>query len=79
MLSKPEALAKLKKEFPNRVPKFLAPQGNLYIFVAPDPSDVEEGMSDPFFSVNSQTGEVKEFSIYGTIGNELALALGIQK
>jgi len=69
MYSIAEATELLKKAYPERdriVPPVVY-QGN-YLFQAYDDSDELEGMMDPYFTVNRETGDVSEFSII-TDGN----------
>lgn len=63
MLSEQEAIAALKKLNPERVPKRIIRYKGLYIILAPGP-DPMEGNFDPFFSVDMETGAVREYSIF---------------
>lgn len=64
MLTEQEALAALKKVFPDCVPQKIITHENLYIILAPRPSDVLEGNFDPYFSVDINTGEARDYSIF---------------
>lgn len=65
MLSIADAKDVIKKAFPNRNPKFLAPYGpRLYIFEASNPDDPLEGNMDPYYSVDKVRGTLSEFPIY---------------
>lgn len=80
-LSKTEALKVFTSVFPTR-DDILGPieYNGLYIVQAIDTSDVEEGDSDPFFSINPETSEVRDFSIFtdGNIGEVLKLFRGLK-
>ncbi len=52
----------VKKTFPEGKITSNIEYKNLYIFQVFNPFPGEEGM-DPFFSVNKQTGEIRDFSI----------------
>lgn len=67
MLSEKEATAKIRAVFPNRTIEPPIEYQGLFIFQAFS-SDPLEGQLDPFFSVNKETGEVRDFSII-TDGN----------
>lgn len=67
MLTKESALVIIKKIFPNADIKPPVIYKDFYLFqVFTD--DPEEGDQDPFFSVNQETGEVRDFSVI-TDGN----------
>ena len=62
MLSEQEAIAKLKT-FVDCDPLKIIVYGNLYLILAPR-SDPDEGIWDPYFSVDMNTGETRDYSIY---------------
>jgi hypothetical protein len=63
MLSSEEAISKLKLIAPDRNPEKIITYNNLYLIFAPS-SDPDEGMWDPYFSVDMTTGETRDYSIY---------------
>lgn len=63
MLSEQYAIAKLKKFMPDHNPQKIIVYGNLYLIFAPG-SDPDEGVWDPYFSVDMNTGEARDYSIY---------------
>lgn len=63
MLSSDEALAKLKATAPNREPQKIITYNDLYLILAPS-TDPDEGLWDPFFSVDMSTGATRDYSIY---------------
>lgn len=63
MLDIKTAAMLLKKQFPERTIKVGVEYRDLYVFLAPDPNDTQEGESDPFFSVDRNLGDVSDFSI----------------
>lgn len=63
MLSSDEAIAKLKQLAPDRNPEKLITYNGLYLIMAPS-SDPDEGVWDPYFSVDMNTGETRDYSIY---------------
>ena len=62
MVSIIEAEKVIKRELPEGKVVDRAPYKNLFIFVVDVPSEGEE-MMDPYYSVNKETGEFKEFSV----------------
>lgn len=62
MLSEREAIGKLKLVFPDCNPEKIITYGNLYLILAPR-SDPVEGVWDPYFSVDMNTGEARDYSI----------------
>jgi hypothetical protein len=64
MLSKAEAIARLKAQNDRVVPKKIIIFGDLYIILAPRKDDPIEGNFDPFWSVDMNTGEVSGYSIF---------------
>lgn len=62
MLSETQATQALDKAFPGRKIEPPISYRGLYVFKAISP-DPDEGDFDPFFSVNQQTGEVRDFSV----------------
>lgn len=62
MLSEAEATIKLQAVFPDRSIEPPIKYNGLFIFQAFSPDPIE-GEFDPFFSVNMETGEVRDFSI----------------
>lgn len=73
MLSKEEASAKLLELLPQRTIEKVVEFGDLYIIQAFHP-DPQEGQYDPFFSVNKETGEARDFSWITDGGPELERA-----
>jgi hypothetical protein len=67
MLTDTQALAVLQKAFPDAKVEPFIPYHGLLLFKVFEP-DPEEGEFDPFYSVDPQNGEIKEFSIL-TDGN----------
>jgi hypothetical protein len=63
MLSSEEAIAKLKLIAPDRVPHKIITYNNLFLILAPS-TDPDEGAWDPYFSVDPNTGEARDYSIY---------------
>lgn len=63
MLSPEEAIAKLKLVAPDRNPEKIITFSGLYLILAPS-EDPDEGLWDPFFSVDMNTGETRDYSIY---------------
>lgn len=62
MISLDEATKIIKVELPFGKIQAVVVYENLYIFQVFG-EDPDEGIMDPFFSVNKETGEFKEFSI----------------
>lgn len=62
MLSSDEALAKLTAMAPDRVPQKIITYNGLYLIFAI--ADSDEGLWDPYFSVDPNTGETRDYSIY---------------
>ncbi len=62
MLSLDKATGIVKETFPLGTINSNVDYKNLYIFQVFNPFPGEEGM-DPFFSVNKETGEIRDFSI----------------
>lgn len=62
MLDQSTAQKRLKKALPNGKVQAVVTYKDLYLFQVFD-DDPDEGEYDPFYSVNRQTGEVREFSI----------------
>ena len=57
-----EAERIIKQEFPEAtIPSFIS-YGNVFVFIVFF-SDPDEGIFDPFYSVDKTTGEVSEFSV----------------
>lgn len=65
MLTEEQALLKIREVFPDSDLEVTGPvnYNDLYLFRVIDTSDPIEGMWDPFFSVDKETGEVRDFSI----------------
>lgn len=63
MLSEQEAISKLKLIAPDRNPEKIITYNGLYLILAPG-SDPDEGLWDPYFSVDMNTGEARDYSIY---------------
>lgn len=63
MLSEREAIGKLKLFNPDCHPAKIIIYNGLYLIFAPQ-SDPYEGALDPYFSVNINTGETRDYSIY---------------
>lgn len=63
MLSEREAIGKLKMLMPDRTPLKIITWNDLYLIQAPS-SDPIEGEWDPYFSVDMNTGETRDYSIY---------------
>jgi hypothetical protein len=63
MLSQEEAVQAAQKQFPNRTVSFYLKYRDLYLVTAIDESDPVEGDYDPYYSVNPDTGEIREFSV----------------
>lgn len=58
-----EAERIIKQEFPEAtIPSFIS-YGNVFVFMVFS-SDPDEGIFDPFYSVDKTTGEVAEFSVF---------------
>lgn len=57
-----QAQTNLVKFYPQATIKVWTPYQNLYLFRVEHPS-VEEKDYDPFFSVDKDTGEVRDFSV----------------
>lgn len=72
MLNDAQALMEIKKALPEIPVKAWSKYRNLYIFRVEWPSPIEKDY-DPFFSVNSDTGEVRDFSVL-TDGNVSEIA-----
>lgn len=64
MLSKQEALAKLKKFEPIATPEKIIVFNGLYLILAPVKDDPIEGNFDPFYSVDMETGAVRDYSLF---------------
>ncbi len=62
MLSPAEAIKIVNKNHPTGIVQAYVDYGNLYLFQVFNQRPGEEIM-DPFFSVDKQTGEYREFSI----------------
>lgn len=73
MLSKEEASVKLLEALPERTIEKVVDFDNFYVFQAFHPDPIE-GQYDPFFSVNKETGEVRDFSWITDGGPELERA-----
>lgn len=77
MMTEEEAVIRLEEEIPGVVIAARARYQNLYLFriVMPDPLEADY---DPFFSVDVETGEVRDFSVL-TDGDmtEIAAAFGV--
>lgn len=67
MLTEAQAQALVEKALPGVPIKAWAQYGDLYLFRVQYP-DLEEADFDPFFSVDTKTSEVKDFSVI-TDGN----------
>lgn len=63
MLTQIQALALVKSKFPDSRVLFFLEYRNLFLFQVFDDQDEEEGEFDPYYSVNPQTREIKEFSV----------------
>lgn len=63
MLSDADATILAKRNLPGRELSKPVPYRGLFLFIATDPNDPDEGDFDPFYSVNQSTGEFKEFSV----------------
>lgn len=63
MLSPDEAIAKLKLIAPDHIPLKIVVYNGLYLIQAPS-TDPNQGWWDPFFSVDQNTGEAQDYSIY---------------
>lgn len=63
MLSSDEAISKMKQIAPDRNPEKIITYNGLYLIFAPG-SDSDEGIWDPYFSVDMNTGETRDYSIY---------------
>ena len=62
MIDLVEAERIIKQEFPEAtIPSFIS-YGNVFVFMVFS-SDPDEGIFDPFYSVDKTTGEVAEFSV----------------
>lgn len=62
MFSQIQAQSNLSKFYPDASIKVWASYKDLYLFRVEHPS-LEEKDFDPFFSVNDNTGEVRDFSV----------------
>ncbi len=80
MLSLDKATEIVKKAFPKGKIESSIDYKNLYLFQVFNPFPGEEGM-DPFFSVNKETGEFRDFSIItdGDITEITKLFLKVQQ
>lgn len=64
MLSEQEALDRFKREMPFRNPQKIIVYRSLYLILAPQNDDDLEGSYDPYFSVDMNTGAIRDYSIY---------------
>jgi hypothetical protein len=64
MLSEQDAIAKVKEFIPGCVPEKIITYNDLYLVLAPRSNDPLEGYMDPFFSVDINTGETRDYSIF---------------
>lgn len=63
MIDVVEAEGIIRQKFPEAtIPSFIS-YGNLFVFMVFF-SDPDEGIFDPFYSVDKTTGEVAEFSVF---------------
>lgn len=72
MLSEIQARDAITKAFPKTPIKAWTKYNNFYLFRVENPSEEEKDW-DPFFSVNIDTGEVRDFSVL-TDGNVSEIA-----
>jgi phosphoketolase len=64
VLSKEQATAIIKAQFPERTITFVKTQDALFLFRAIEPEESDESGFDDLFSVDNRTSQVKEFSIF---------------
>jgi len=64
MLNELEALASFKQSYSSTTPKKIITFNGLFLIFAPRKGDPMEGDMDPYYSVDMNTGEARDYSIY---------------
>ena len=79
MLNPKQAAIIVKKNMPAGIIQTFIEWKGLYIFQVYTPEDEFEGNTDPFYSINQETGEFRDFSIFDDGPVDELTALFMQK